>query len=145
MEADPRISQRLKDNADRLEKRTRASNAALEPAVREANELGYPGDTIEGILKLNAPLDRPPVKVLLTALSTLGMLGPREQESIVRALGAAEHIYDASPLVDLFNRTRDHALKWAIVNTFALTRPRGIKSGLVRYGGLIGRGHSQDS
>jgi hypothetical protein len=127
MEADPVLAQRLKEKANRIERRTLASNAVLEPVVRQANELGYRGDTIEAILKLNAPLPGPLVSVLLASLGSVSTLGPRQQESIVRALGGTAEPFDASPLVALFNQTQDYALKWAIVNTFALANPNGIE------------------
>ncbi len=127
MEADPVVARRLREKADRIKRRTLASNASLEPVVRQANELGYPGDTVERILKLNAPLPRPLVDVLLSSLGSIKSLGPRERESIVRALGGAADAFDASPLIHLFNHAHDYALQWAIVNTFVLAKPNGIQ------------------
>ncbi len=132
MAADPVISQRLKEKSARREKRTQASRAALEPVLRKAQALGFRGETIEDIVRNNAPLLPPLVAAFL---SSLDGLEPRQQETIVRALGAAERPFDAARLVDLFDRSGDHALKWAIVNTFALNKPHGTQQWLERIRG----------
>jgi hypothetical protein len=124
MAADPVTSRRLRARAERSKTRTERSIAAMEPVLRKVESLGFEGETLEEVVKLNAPL---PELLVSALLSSLNGLEPRQQEMIVRALGAASQPFNATVLVDLFAKTTDHALKWCIVSTFALNKSLGIQ------------------
>jgi hypothetical protein len=47
-------------------------------------------------------------------------------EALVRVLAATKEEYDARPLVEVFERTKDSSLRWAIANTLSCTKPIGV-------------------
>lgn len=98
------------------------------PLLAELRTLGYEGESLETMLPAYCPLPDDFVTTLLAFL-------PKESEArvceqVVRALGAATNPFDGRPLVQCFESTNDESLKWAIVNTIALTRPRSIDNWL---------------
>ena len=124
LKADPEFQQReaAKDRA--RDERRKALDELLKPFLSELHALGLHGDSLHEIVKAHSPIPAEGVDILLSALAALS--DPRQLESVVRALGAAETIFDGRPLVRCFEATNDDALKWAIANTIALTHPHSI-------------------
>lgn len=129
MQNDPTIRKRMEERNHSLLQRQEQLATLISPTIKALNSIGCDGDTIEGIVKNNAPLKREAVTVLMKSLSDIDE--PRLIESIVRALGAAETQFDGSRLAQIFLKTKDEAVKLAVINTIALIKPYGIEDWLL--------------
>lgn len=127
MAEDTVVCGRLDARAARQRARADESRRTLQPLVSEAQRIGYSGATIDELVTLNAPLTEALVSLILSHLNDIG---PREQETLVRALGAAAKPFDGSRLFDLFATTSDEAVRWAVVNTVSLIEPIGASTWL---------------
>jgi hypothetical protein len=124
LQGDPAFRQReLEAEQERL-RRERQNSLLLEPLSTKLREHGLQGASLEEIVQKSAPLPSKAIEVLLLGLSELG--DARASEGVVRALGAAKEAFDGRLLVACFERTDDEGLKWAILNTIALTSPHSI-------------------
>lgn len=101
----------------RIEQEEARWQAAFRPYVIAINRLGFPGDSLERILAINAPLPEPIVDVL--ARATAELTHPRHVEMVVRALSASAAAYDGTVIARIFDATGDEALRWACINTIA--------------------------
>ena len=108
-------SRRLREQLELIEQRM----------LIRLEEAGFSGDSIESIVKKYAPLPAVVVGILLECLKECSE--GRIQESLVRALGAAEHPFDGQLLTQLFAATSSEGLRFAILNTIALIRPTSIE------------------
>ena len=100
----------------------------LQPILERLADAGFPANSIQQVVAKFAPLPQPAVEILLDSLK--GCREVRVQESLVRALGAAEFRFDGQPLAKLFTNTSDEGLRFAIFNTIALVRPTSISEWL---------------
>ena len=119
LQGDAEYSRRESEKAKVREKRQQDIDQAFAPALERIHQLGFPGATLQDIVKLHSPLPDLVVNILLQSLPTLRH--PRLAESVVRALGAAACTFDGRPLVQAFESTSDESLKWAVVNTIVLS------------------------
>lgn len=124
LENDPDYQRRMAEKERVRQERKARRDESLSPYLDKLHQLGMQSRTLEELVREYAPLPDDAIEVLLSALSALS--DPRAQETVVRALGAAENPFDGRPLAECFDSTRDEGLKWAIANTIALTRPRFI-------------------
>jgi len=114
---DPSYLARQERSAHRIEQEEALWKEAFRPYVVQINGLGFPGESFEEILLLNAPLPQPITGVLLKAATEL--TDPRHVEMIVRALSGSAEIYDGAAITRVFDTTDDEPLKWACINTIA--------------------------
>ena len=112
------------------EERQKAHECLFEPYLTELHSHGLDGDSLEDIVRAHSPLPEYAVDVLLASLDAISE--PRLLESIVRALGVSERPFDGRPLARCFDSSDDEALRWAVINTIALTRPYSIDGWLSR-------------
>jgi hypothetical protein len=130
LRADPAFRQReLEADLKRAHREQEYSNL-LQPILSELQRRGFKGASLEEVLRAFAPLPTDAVEVLLSGFSAIDNV--RVKESLVRALGAAKDSFDGQTLVACFQRTDDEALKWAILNTIALTSPESIDDWLAK-------------
>ena len=115
---------RQQEKSRRIEKLEDEWQANFMPYLTAINRSGYQGDTLGDILSHNSPLDSTIVSVLLQAVGELH--NPRDVEMVVRALAASGAPYDGTALANVFNTTDDESLKWACVNTIAMTSPTNL-------------------
>ena len=101
----------------------------LKPLLRQLNELGYEGDSIQEIVRTGTPLVSDAVEILLSALPSIS--DARAKETVVRALGASNAPFSGRSLISCFEQTQDEGLKWAIVNTIAMVAPHSIDNWLI--------------
>jgi hypothetical protein len=121
---DPTYLARQEHEARRIKQEEALWHAAFRPYAILINTLGFPGDSIEEIVAINAPLPAPIVDVLLQAAADL--IHPRHVEMVVRALSASAAAYDGAVLARIFNMTDDEALKWACINAIATSAARNL-------------------
>jgi hypothetical protein len=94
------------------------------PYLTILKSCGFDGESVQEIVEKFAPLPPLAIDVLLSAFSEL--TDARLKESAVRALAAAQQPFDGRKLVSCFERASDEGLRWAILNTIAVTRPHSI-------------------
>jgi hypothetical protein len=134
LENDPVFQERRREKERKRLERQQEYNRLLEPVLGKLRGLGLSGESLQEIVRKFAPLSPDAAQVLLSALPEIE--AERAQESIVRALGAAVlQRFDGRPLVECLKGTRDEALKWAVVNTIALTHPHSIDDWLAAIRG----------
>ena len=124
LEKDPAFLRRSAERQHRLDERQLKVDVALSPLIRNLNENGFPGSTLNEVVERNAPLPVNAVELLLACLPQLHE--ERSLESIIRTLGAASVTFDGRPLIECFQRSSDESVRWAVVNTIALTHPHSI-------------------
>lgn len=105
---------RLKERLDKIEA----------PILGRLRDAGFPAESIEDLVNKYAPLPQDAVDLLIDSLKTCQEY--RIQESLVRALGAADSPFDGRPLVDCFESTSSEGVRFAILNTIALAKPHSI-------------------
>jgi hypothetical protein len=132
LERDPAFVKRQAQKEAFVLDQAAKSKLAFGPTIQHLNEIGYTGNTIDEIVCSHSPLPHSATKVLLAALPLLA--DPRDCEAVVRAIGCSGDPYDGRPLTSLFDATSDESLKWAIVNTIAISRPGNIEAWLARMG-----------
>lgn len=104
--------------------RRKVTQSELRHIVDELNSAGYSGENLGEIVQRHSPLPAAVCEKLLRAMSE--DVTDRGLESICRALAASANQFDGRALVRIFESTSDESLKWAIVNTIALTAPHSI-------------------
>jgi len=132
MERDPAFAKRQAQKQAVILDRAAKSELAFGPLIQQLNQIGCTGDTIEEIVLCNSPLTHEATTVLLAALPLLA--DPRDCEAVVRAIGCSGDPYDGGPLTSLFDATADESLKWAVVNTMAISRPDNVEPWLATLG-----------
>ena len=121
--------QQMRARKDEKSRRLQEKLELIEqPMLNRLEEAGFSGDSIVSIVKKYAPLPVAVVGILLECLKECSE--ERIQESLVRALGAAERPFDGEPLTKLFAATSNEGLKFAILNTIVLARPNSINEWL---------------
>lgn len=132
LERDPAFARRQAQKKACVLDQAAKSELAFGPTVQQLNQIGFSGKTIDEIVRSHSPLPHSATTVLLAALPLLA--DPRDCEAVVRAIGCSGDPYDGRPLTSLFDATSDESLKWAVVNTIAISRPSNIESWLARIG-----------
>ncbi len=130
LQADPTFRQWELEKERELQALEQQHARLIEPVLNRLREHSLRGNSIEEIVRNHAPLSADAIEVLLAALPKLN--DDRAKESVVRALGAAGQSFDGRSLVDCFAQTQDERLKWAVVNTIALTNPHSIDDWLAK-------------
>ena len=131
--ADPAFQRRENEKQQILLQREREYAQQLNPIMMQLWEHGLQGATLQDIVRNHAPLPMHVVDILLAGL--VGLRDSRVQETVVRALGAAEHPYDGEPVVKCFDSTTDEGLRWAVLNTVAISKPHSIDDWLTTIAG----------
>ena len=108
-----------------LEKELDAINR---PILDRLELAGFPANSFQELIKKFAPLPESAVSILMDVLKHCAEM--RVQESLIRALGAANQPFDGRPLIECFNATQNESLRFAILNTIALTAPHSIEDWL---------------
>jgi hypothetical protein len=124
LQGDPAFRQRELEAEQKRLRHERQISLLLEPLLTKLREHGLHGASLQEIVQKFAPLPAKAIEVLLLGLSELG--DARASEGVVRALGAAKESFDGRLLIACFERTDDEALKWAILNSIAMTHPHSI-------------------
>ena len=118
------MSKRATKEQQRVERQNKFDEE-LAPAIKNLNNAGLAGSTLQEIAKLNSPISNNAVAILLGALKTLE--SDRCKESVIRLLAASKHEFNGESLAACFDNTSDESLKWAIMNTIAFTSPYSIE------------------
>lgn len=132
LERDPAFAMRQARKEAIVLDQAAKTKVAFAPMIQQLNQIGCSGNSIEEIVRRHSPLPPSATAVLLAALPLLA--DPRDCDAVVRAIGCSGDRYDGSPLTALFDATSDESLKWAIVNTIAISKPSNIESWLARMG-----------
>lgn len=130
LEADEGFQSRQKAKEKKLEKRIEADRIKFAPCIERLTAVGFNAQSVEEIVELYSPLPFTAVDILLEFLPSLK--DPRHIESVVRALAASDYPFDGRQLAKCFDTTNDEALKWAIVNTIAISHPHLIDGWIVK-------------
>jgi HEAT repeat protein len=130
LEQDPEYVRRraaIDEKFRRLEDR----DALLErPILAKLRSRGYVASSIKDALEKFAPLPPDLTEVLLRTLEACE--DDRIRESVVRALGAAANPFDGRTLVKCYESTHDEGLRFAILNTIALSKVHSINDWLAK-------------
>lgn len=102
----------------------------LKQVEQTLSESGFKVDDLNDLVRKFAPLDTVIVDILLGSLTHLK--DERAAEMVVRALAATRQAYSGVALCDLFDKTHDDNLKWAIINTLATRNQTGIQDRLTQ-------------
>ena len=94
------------------------------PYLKDLADAGFPADSIENVVEKYAPLPDVAVHILLNCLKDCRQL--QIQDSLIRALGAAQYPFDGRLLIDLLNAMQNVQIQFAILNTIALAKPHSI-------------------
>ncbi len=130
LKKDPSYQQRIAAREQRRAERRTKLDAIKKPVIEDLRIQGIEVESIDELSTRYAPLSQDIVNVLLSWLRRIS--NDRIRESIVRALGAAEHSFDGRSLADIYDTTYDEGLRFAILNTIALTKPHSIDSWLTK-------------
>jgi hypothetical protein len=109
---------------DKQARRTGDIVAAEKAATKYLENRGYPASSLSDLVNRYAPIQGELAAALVELLGTVKH--PNVIESIVRALGATRYDLDPRPLIELFESSGSESLRWAIGNTIAEARPRGV-------------------
>lgn len=121
----------LKQRAERTARRNQRRQAILEdeqPILVRLKDAGFEVESLEAIAPKFAPLPDALVESLLDCLYLCGH--DRNREWVIRALGAAKNPFDGRRLIETYKSTYDEGVRFAVLNTIALTRPHSIDTWL---------------
>jgi hypothetical protein len=128
LENDPEF---LKQRAERTARRNRRLQAMFDderPILERLKDAGFEVESLEEIAPKFAPLPDVLVESLLDCLPLCGH--DRNRELVIRALGAAKNRFDGRPLIASYKSTYDEGVRFAVLNTIALTKPHSIDTWL---------------
>ena len=121
LERDPEYLRHRAEKDERSRIRDEKIDPILSTILLKLANVGFPTDSLQGLVKQYAPLPMTVVDMLLECL--VECRDERVQESLVRALGAAKFSFKGQPLSSLFDSTSNENLRFAILNTIAIVRP----------------------
>ena len=122
--ADPEYVKMRAAKDEKSRERAKRLAAISRPILERLTDTGFPAESIEDLVRKFAPVPEQVVEILLANVNECS--DDRIQESLVRALGAAEFPFDGRQLVKCFESARDEGLRFAILNTIALVKPHSI-------------------
>lgn len=129
LNADPESVARRAEAQDAAVLRDAEVASILRPLLDRLRESGYAVGSIDDLASKYAPL---PAKVVEVILDWLGEAPTSPAlEPVVRALGASTVEFSGESLVWQYRNATSDALKYAVANTMAQARVRGIASWLV--------------
>ena len=115
----------MRARKDEKFRKLREKYAELERPLLERLRLqGYQADSISDLIKRYAPLPSALVEIVLTSIDECA--DDVTKEWMIRALAAAGQPFDGRKLCELYDRTNNIQLKWAIANTIASSKPHSI-------------------
>ena len=101
-------------------------NVTISPLLQKLADAGYAVDSISSLTSQYAPLSADIVIIVVGFLE--GCNDDRIQEALVRCLAASKQPFDGTVLMKTYKATSSESLKFAILNTIALTRPININN-----------------
>lgn len=128
LENDPEF---LKQREERTARRNRRRQAIFEdqrPILEQLRDKGFEVGALSEIALKFAPLPDVLVESLLDCLPLCGH--DRNREWVIRSLGAAKNRFDGRPLISSYKSTYDEGVRFAVLNTIALTKPHSIDTWL---------------
>lgn len=126
---------RRASSVQRLQQAEERHAELWQPYLAELGRRGFPGETLPEIVLNHTPLPPTAIAVILDAVTALQ--DDRMKETAVRALGASDRPFDGTTLESTYNATSDEGLRWAILNTIALTNPSCIADWLRSMRGTV--------
>lgn len=126
----PDFVQRQVEKSQRMQGRADEAAALEHPIIVELCNAGFEVAEVGDCAKSFAPLPDMVVTILLDAVARYGgdeaYTRSNVLEVLVRQLGAASKPFDGRALVQCFHQTSSSAVRWAICNTIALSRPSNV-------------------
>lgn len=124
LEKDIEFQRRKGEREKRRAEREAKLDSNFKLIMMDLRKLGVNAASIEEMTRQYAPLPSHVIEALLEWLPKTHH--DRINESIVRALGAAQSPFDGNALVQCYEASNDEGLRFAILNTIALARPHSI-------------------
>jgi hypothetical protein len=128
LENDPEF---LKQRAERTVRRNQRRKAMFDderPILERLKYAGFEVESLEEIAPKFAPLPDVLVETLLDCLPLCEH--DRNREWVIRSLGAAKDRFDGRPLISSYKSTYDEGVRFAVLNTIAMTKPHSIDTWL---------------
>ena len=97
---------------------------AQEPIISELASTDYAVDNISSLLNDYKYLPENIIDILIKWAMLIKQ--PNVLNIIVRSIGGAQNRYDGKPLAKLFCECDNHSIRWAIANTFSISKPTNI-------------------
>ncbi len=132
LEKKPEFVRRRDEKAERRRRLEEMYAELARPAFEALHAQGFEATTVQDLVRKYAPLPVVAVEILLNSLETCE--NDRMCESFVRAVGAAQERFDGRLLASKYDHTHDEGLRFAVLNTIALTRPHSIDGWLAKIG-----------
>jgi len=139
LEADPEYRRGLEEKERERQRRAKVSKRKSRLLLKALAKVGARVESIDDLVAQHAPLSREIIDVLHHFLPKVG--DHALEQAIVRSIGATRVRYDGRALAAHFDSSTDSSLKWAIGNTFSVSKPQGIEDWVL--GALRKREHGR--